>query len=173
MERNYLYHYGILGQKWGVRRYQNSDGSLTEAGKKRYERDILENNAKKKDNRIKDLEETGPDVRRWVMEDGERAKQTIDASVSTVKNLQNLGNAISKRPTTIIDLSAMDDEEMRDQINRKLLERQYTKLLAEESQSRISKGQEYISATMEIAGAVLTTAGSALSIALAIKALRG
>lgn len=31
-----LYHHGILGQKWGVRRYQNADGTLTEAGKKRY-----------------------------------------------------------------------------------------------------------------------------------------
>lgn len=30
-----LYHHGIKGQKWGVRRYQNQDGSLTEAGKKR------------------------------------------------------------------------------------------------------------------------------------------
>ena len=30
-----LYHYGIKGQKWGVRRYQNKDGSLTPAGKKR------------------------------------------------------------------------------------------------------------------------------------------
>ncbi len=31
-----LYHYGIIGQKWGVRRFQNKDGSYTEAGKKRY-----------------------------------------------------------------------------------------------------------------------------------------
>lgn len=31
-----LYHYGVKGQKWGVRRYQNEDGSLTPAGKVRY-----------------------------------------------------------------------------------------------------------------------------------------
>lgn len=33
---NSLQHHGIKGQKWGVRRYQNSDGSLTEEGKQRY-----------------------------------------------------------------------------------------------------------------------------------------
>ena len=35
-----LAHHGILGQKWGVRRFQNEDGSLTPAGKKRYHVDI-------------------------------------------------------------------------------------------------------------------------------------
>lgn len=30
-----LYHHGIKGMKWGVRRYQNKDGTLTDAGKKR------------------------------------------------------------------------------------------------------------------------------------------
>ena len=35
---NYLQHWGILGQKWGLRRYQNEDGTLTEEGKNRYQK---------------------------------------------------------------------------------------------------------------------------------------
>lgn len=31
-----FYHYGIIGQKWGIRRFQNKDGSLKPAGRKRY-----------------------------------------------------------------------------------------------------------------------------------------
>lgn len=37
---NELYHHGIHGQKWGVRRYQNSDGTLTPEGKERYRKNI-------------------------------------------------------------------------------------------------------------------------------------
>lgn len=35
MEYRVLYHHGIQGQKWGVRRFRNADGTLTPAGKKR------------------------------------------------------------------------------------------------------------------------------------------
>ena len=38
MYDTHLSHHGILGQKWGIRRYQNPDGSLTEEGKRHLER---------------------------------------------------------------------------------------------------------------------------------------
>ena len=38
---DYLSHHGILGQKWGVRRFQNPDGSLTAAGKRRYKAESI------------------------------------------------------------------------------------------------------------------------------------
>ena len=41
-----LMHYGVLGMKWGVRRYQNKDGTLTQKGKKRYS-DVTELKSKK------------------------------------------------------------------------------------------------------------------------------
>ena len=34
-----LYHHGILGMKWSIRRYQNKDGSLTQEGKRRVKRE--------------------------------------------------------------------------------------------------------------------------------------
>ena len=35
MESNALMHYGVKGMRWGVRRYQNADGTLTDAGKRK------------------------------------------------------------------------------------------------------------------------------------------
>lgn len=49
---NELEHHGIKGQKWGIRRYQNFDGSYTDAGKKRYKngpRHTGKNNPAKKE----------------------------------------------------------------------------------------------------------------------------
>lgn len=51
-ETSSLSHHGILGMKWGVRRYQNSDGTLTAAGKKRY--GVESSNIRSKSEQTKD-----------------------------------------------------------------------------------------------------------------------
>lgn len=74
---NQIWHWGVKGMKWGVRRYQNANGSLTDAGKKRYDRDATTNDKKKKDNKLP--ADALQDPNRWVREDRERAKSVADA----------------------------------------------------------------------------------------------
>jgi hypothetical protein len=164
----YLKHSGIKGMKWGVRRYQNKDGSLTPAGKKRYDRDVAENNAKKKDNRIVI---DGPDANRWVREDIKRSKGVVDSSKDMVRELENVNrSAKSAGKKQTLDLSNMSDKEMREKINRAMLEKQYNDMFAPKKTSR---GREVVAKTLETAGTVLAIGSSALGIALAIKELKG
>ena len=165
-----LYHHGIKGQKWGVRRYQNADGSLTDAGKKRYDRDVAANAKKKKENRVPDADLQEPN--RWVREDRERAKTVADAGNQMAGNLKALSDKsmkIQSRRTEKMDLSKMTDQEMRERINRAMLEKQYDDMF---NPKKVYSGREAVSDTLEVAGSVLAITSSALSIALAIQKLR-
>lgn len=161
-----LYHWGKIGMKWGVRRYQNKDGTLTEAGKKRYERDQRENSGKKKDNKV-----VAADPNRWVKEDLTRSKTLANESSTMANKLKGMTDkSIKNTPKTKMDLSNMTDKEMRDQINRAFLEKQYNDMFAPQ---KSTKGREYASKVLEVGGDVLAVTSSALAIALAIKELRG
>ena len=91
-----LRHHGIKGQRWGVRRYQNADGSLTAAGQRRYDRDVAENNMKKKENRA--ILKEGGDPDRWVREDLERSKKVVDANSDLVKEFKKLEQTTAPKP---------------------------------------------------------------------------
>lgn len=174
-----LYHAGIKGQKWGVRRYQNEDGTLTDLGKKRYARDAGERGYDKKDdagyykttgkkNRREDLK---VDADRYVEEDRERSKKVLDETAQLTGKLKNVvDQSLKNRKKPTMDLSNMTDKQMRDEINRAILERQYNDMFAPQKPAR---GREIASKTLDVAGAVLGIGSSALGIAVAIKKLRG
>lgn len=86
MEYRYLAHHGILGQKWGVRRYQNPDGTWTAAGKKRYGKamqyasyDMLTSDSYKR--AVKDLDKAYKEVKDYYdLPEKERDKYYMQAA---------------------------------------------------------------------------------------------
>lgn len=169
MQTNYeLYHFGIPGMKWGIRRYQNPDGTLTEAGKKRYDREVIRNNQRPKDKRVKD--EALKDPTKWVKDDLTNTKNIVDSSKTLVNDLDKLEKATRrKKEKPRLDLSKMTDDELRKKINRELLERQYNQVFNE---ADVDRGHEYINHIFDIGGSILSVTASALGIALAIQQLR-
>lgn len=78
---NELIHYGILGMKWGIRRFQNKDGTLTTAGKVRYS-----NHLTKKDNK-------------WIKKNAD--KITEKARKKSSKELMKYANELMKDPNAV------------------------------------------------------------------------
>ena len=180
MDNNYLQHYGVLGMKWGKRRYQNADGSLTAAGKKRYDRDAREQGYNKRDEQTGKYYKTSKkqgrqdlevDASRYVTEDLTRTKSLTDSTRNLSNELKRVNDKSMKNtPKTRLDLSNMSDKELRDRINRELLERQYNDVF---NSPQVSKGKERASQILDSAGDVLAVTGSALAVALSIKTLMG
>ena len=170
---NYIIHWGIPGMKWGVRRYRNKDGTLTAAGQRRYDRDKRDNDSKKKENKI-NLDNRDANANRWVKEDLTRSRNLVRESSNLVGDIDKFENAtrgLGNKKTKRMDLSSMSDKQMRDKINRELLERQYNQVFNDDANAH--RGREIVNNTLAVVGATLGIASSSLGIALAIKELKG
>ena len=91
--KQYLSHHGIKGQKWGVRRYQNEDGTLTIEGKKRYGSSKSEPDTWKKEE-AKDLSNEELDRRNARMQKENTYKQNIENRHPAQKEAKNIGKKI-------------------------------------------------------------------------------
>lgn len=147
MENNTLQHYGIAGMKWGIRRYQNKDGTLTKAGQKRYDKELEKAKAEQK--RVKEAEKTKAKL------DKLKAMQDdIDARKKALKSDDDDAKAPAKvKPDkapkkSSKSLKDMTDEELQERITRLQLEERYKALANPNPPASNAKdkrtGREYV-----------------------------
>ncbi len=124
---NELMHWGIKGMKWGVRRYQNKDGSLTPAGKKRYDKEMakLKEEEKVAKNKLKTQAKLNK------LEEKRKEVEALKSGKPIAKKTQQ-----SSKPS----VKDMSDDELRATVNRMLLEQQYRKLNPEQ----VSTGKKFV-----------------------------
>ena len=141
IKNNVLGHSGIKGQKWGIRRYQNEDGSLTEEGKKRY---------------------GTPETYRAVakeassLEEATKGASSAASTAASIINTQRGSQAIRK------DYSGLTDQELQRRVNRLNLERAYGDLSGDTKY--VKTGKEKAREILQTVGATLAVASTAVAI---------
>lgn len=147
-----LQHYGTKGMKWGQRLYQNKDGSLTELGKKRYNKEV--ENLKKEKAKVKaeekalatkkktqakidklEAEKKALEDRKKALKDAKRGKSSEDSDKNAGETPEQKRERLLKStdPKEIYkDRDALTYQELNDRVNRIDLEaRLSTKIPAE------------------------------------------
>ena len=152
MEHNYLEHAGVKGMRWGIRRYQNKDGTLTPAGKKRYARELEKVKKEQK-----------------VLRNKQRTQAKIDKLEQMKKDVKDGNEALSPKKTKLKlpktskkkSVKDMTDEELKAVVDRLRLESDYQKYATPE---KVSKGKKFADAMKnEIIGPAALDVGKQLA----------
>lgn|GEM_PF-2580834 len=193
MHENYLVHWGIKGQKWGIRRYQNEDGTYTELGKRRRNMDSGIGEMPSKKRSVKDLsdEELTNRVKRLTQEKlykklSKEEKEESPNQEEVEKNFRKINSGMKNMAVRIesnqlkknkakalvktqSDLSNMSDDEIRRIVNRLSLEEQYQTAMSKRS---VAKGKIYASDVLDTIGDLVGIAGGIAGVALIAKQLK-
>lgn len=163
-----LKHYGIRGMKWGVRRFQNSDGSLTAAGKKRYGTSENFERQYPADKKKSDMALIG------ASRDAARGAKEVNKNLREVE--REKASKKQKKVNKQIEEAArenarnMTDQELREAVNRLNMEENYTRMMS--NRNYIDVGESAASKFMDKTAKALVLTESALTIALLIRQLQ-
>lgn len=111
-----LYHHGIKGMRWGVRRYQNKDGSLTKAGQRRYNKEMEKLKAEKEN--LKNYKKTATKLGKL-----EAMRKQIEDEKAKINGKKTDEPETKKNP-----LDDLSDTELRKKVDRMRMEKDYSDL---------------------------------------------
>lgn len=137
-----LTHWGVKGMRWGIRRYQNKDGSLTPAGQKRYNREM---EALKKEEVA--LKKRKANQAKFDKLAAKRA--SVEAQKRELDGKRSKRNA--EPPARKKTASEMTDDELRERTNRMQMEANYynaQKNLATANPRQVSSGEKFVKSLM-------------------------
>lgn len=136
IEQNELTHHGILGMKWGRRRFQNKDGTLTAAGKKRYSAEMEK--LKREEVVLKNRQRTKAKLDRLT-----KKRQELDEIRKKLS--EGMDDGKNNKPKGIKDMS---DAELNAAVNRLRLEQAYASLMPHKP----TKGEAFVEKVLKPMG---------------------
>lgn len=155
---NEMYHWGITGQRWGVRRFQNPDGTLTPEGKARYgnitDPDVLQST----------LEEAGlqleADTYNGIKSVSKSGSEAIEKTRLKLKQ-----NADAKKIAAAYkNAGYMDNDELKQKVERLALEKRYAELAQKDVKTGGDKAEKYLKYGIEAVELVGGIAGIAYTL---------
>ena len=162
---NELQHHGIKKQKWGVRRFQNPDGSLTPAGIKRY---------RKNSERI-ERELNGAVGKQATAEDYEKALKRTKSIGDDIDDMRKMNDDFRKSNDPNLErkirksTEQLSDKELQQAVQRLNLEDNYTRMMM--YREHLKQGESFVNKFLDTSATAVKGATTVLTIAVLMKEL--